>query len=124
MTHNGEPVEIAAAFVAATWLAVGATLAAVAGAALTVDFEGDNPQRRVGCLGTIVTASLSVFFFASNTALVMWWVARSALTVPRCLAGFVPIVDWTLPILALLSVATLVLASRFGMRRLAGWETS
>src|SRR5207245_2441725 len=54
VSHAGEPLEIAAAMVAATWLAVGGTGAAIAGAALTADFEGDNPQRRIGCLGTIV----------------------------------------------------------------------
>jgi hypothetical protein len=124
LSHAGQPLEIGVALMAATWLALGATLAAVAGAALTADFEGDNPQRRVGCLGTIVTATLSAFFFVSNTGLLIWWVTRSALSVPRPLLAFLPLIDWGLPLLALASVATLVVASRLGMRRLATWETS
>src|SRR5207237_318416 len=52
LSHSGEPIEIVTALLGATWLALGGTFSAVAGAALTADFEGDNPQRRVGCLGT------------------------------------------------------------------------
>jgi ABC-2 type transport system permease protein len=124
ISHAGEPIETGAALVAATWLALGATIAAVAGAALTVDFEGDNPQRRIGCLGTIVTSALSVFFFVSNTALLAWWVTRSALSIPRPLLAFLPVVDWGLPLFALASVAAIALAARLGMRRLATWEAS
>ena len=96
----------------------------VAGAALTVDFEGDNPQRWVGCLGTIVTTLLSSLFFVSNTGLLVWWVTRTVISVPRPLLGFLPIVDWGLPIVALLSVAAIVVASRMGLRRLSSWEAS
>ena len=124
LSHAGQPLETGAALLAATWLALGATIAAVAGASLTVDFEGDNPQRRVGCLGTIVTSALSVFFFVSNTGLLAWWVARTALSVPRPLLVFLPIVDWGLPVFALASVAAIILAVRLGMRRLATWEAS
>jgi hypothetical protein len=124
VSHGGEPFEVGAALAAATWLALGATLAAVAGAALTVDFEGDNPQRRVGCLGTIVTSALSLFFFVSNTGLLVWWVMRGLVSVPRPLLAWSAVGDWGLPVLALLSVGAIVLASRLGMRRLAGWETS
>jgi hypothetical protein len=124
VSHAGQAIETGAALLAATWLAAGATLSAVAGASLTVDFEADNPVRRVGCLGTIVTSGLSVFFFAANTALLGWWVTRSSLVVPRFLAGLLPILDVGLPVLAVLSVAVLVLASRAGMRRLAAWEGS
>jgi hypothetical protein len=123
-SHAGQPLEIVAALLAATWLALGATTAAVAGAALTADFEGDNPQRRVGWLGTIVITGLSIFFFLSNTSLVVWWVTRAALTVPPPLVVFLPIVDWGLPSLALASVGATVFASRMGMRRLATWEAS
>ena len=122
--HNGEPLETGAALLAATWLAVGATLAAVAGAALTADFEGDNPQRRVGCLGTIVTSVLSIVFFVSNTGLFVWWVVRAVLTVPRPLLGFMPFIDWALPAVALGAVGAIMLAWRIGMRRLATWEAS
>jgi hypothetical protein len=124
VSHSGAPLEIGAAMLAATWLAVGATIAAVAGAALTADFEGDNPQRRVGCLGTIVTSTMSIFFFVSNTGLFLWWLLRTALNVPRPLLVFQPFIDWTLPAIALLSVATILLASRVGMQRLAAWEAS
>jgi ABC-2 type transport system permease protein len=124
ISHGGEPLEIGAAVLAATWLALGATMAAVAGAALTADFEGDNPQRRVGCLGTIVTSVLSIFFFASNTALLVWWVARAALSIPRAFIAFLPYVDWGLPMLAALAVGAIMVASRIGMRRLATWEVS
>src|SRR5579859_5836582 len=124
LSHAGQPLELGAAVLAATWLAVGATVAAVAGAALTTDFEGDNPQRRIGCLGTIVTSALSIFFFVANTGLLVWWVVRAALSVPRPLVAFLPIVDWGLPILALASVAAVVLAAQLGMRRLATWEAS
>src|SRR5205814_7737331 len=98
--------------------------AALAGAALTVDFEGDNPQRRIGCLGMIVTSALSIFLFVSNTGLLVWWVTRAALSVPRQLLAFQPVVDWGLPVLALASAAAIVLAARLGMRRLATWEAS
>jgi hypothetical protein len=122
--HGGDVVEVGAAVLASSWLALGATIAAVAGAALTADFEGDNPQRRVGCLGTMVTSALSLFFFLSNTALLVWWVARAVLSVPRPLLGWLPLIDWGLPVLALLSVVALAGASRLGMRRLANWELS
>jgi ABC-2 type transport system permease protein len=124
MSHNGGPLEIVAALLAATWLALGATLSAVAGAALTADFESDNPQRRIGCLGTIVTSSLSIVFFVANTAVLVWWLARSVFTIPRLLLAVVPVLDWGLPVLALLSVAAVVTATRLGMRRLAAWEIS
>jgi hypothetical protein len=125
LTHNGEPMEILAAMAAATWLAVGATLAAVAGAALTADFESDNPQRRVGCIGTLVTASLSIFFFATNTGVLAWWVMRSIVSLqPRLLLSVAPAVDIGLPALALLSVGAILFASRLGARRLATWEIS
>jgi hypothetical protein len=54
----------------------------------------------------------------------VWWVARSLITVPRPLQVCLPVIDWGLPLLALLSVGAIVLASRFGMRRLASWEAS
>jgi hypothetical protein len=124
LSHGGEPLEMGMALLAGTWLAFGATLAAVAGAALTADFEGDNPQRRIGCLGTIVTSALSIFFFLTNAGLVAWWVARSSVSLPRPLVGLLPVVDLGLPVLALLAVGAIVMASRMGMRRLAGWEAS
>jgi hypothetical protein len=123
--HDGGPAEIGTALLAATWLALGATIAAVAGAALTIDVEGDNPQRRIGCVGTIVTSALSLFFFVSNAGLVMWWVSRSMLlTLPRSFSLFVPIVDIALPVLAALSVGALAIAWSAGARRLATTETS
>jgi ABC-2 type transport system permease protein len=124
VSHAGEPLEIAAAMAAATWLAVGGTSAAIAGAALTADFEGDNPQRRIGCLGTIVTTLLSSLFFASNTGLVVWWVTRTVVAVPRPLIAYEPIVDWGLPMVAVLSVGAIVVAARMGLRRLSSWEIS
>jgi len=82
------------------------TIAAVAGAALTVDFEGDNPQRRIGCLGTIVTFLRCPSFSSSRTQLSWrWWVTRSALSVPRPLLAFHRSSDWGLPVFALASVA-------------------
>jgi hypothetical protein len=125
LSHNGEPVEMIAALLAGTWLAVGATLAAVAGAALTADFESDNPQRRVGCLGTIVTGALSVFFFATNTGVVAWWLVRQVFSLPPRIAVTVaPAVDIGLPLLAIASVAAILVASRLAVRRLATWEIS
>ncbi|HEV7662279.1 MAG TPA: hypothetical protein VGQ62_01995, partial [Chloroflexota bacterium] len=124
INHGGDLLQIGAALLAATWLAVGATVAAITGAALTADFEADNPQRRVGCLGTVITSGLSLFFFVSNTALVAWWVGRSVLTMPRPWLGWLPFVDVGLPLVALLSVAALLFATRLGMRRLVGWELS
>jgi len=86
--------------------------------------RGDNPQRRIGCLGTIVTSALSVFFFVSNTALLAWWVTRSALSVPRPLLAFLPIVDWGLPVFALPLLLPSSWPPVLGMRRLATWEAS
>jgi hypothetical protein len=125
LSHDGEPLEMAVALVAGTWLAVGATLAAVAGAGLTADFESDNPQRRVGCLGTIVTGGLSLFFFATNTGALAWWLVRSLFNLPpRFSVTVAPAVDIGLPILALASVAAILLASRLAVQRLATWEIS
>ena len=124
LRHAGEPIELVAALSAATWLAVGATVAAVAGAALTADFESDNPQRRVGCLGTILTSSLSIVFFVTNTAVLVWWILRTLLGVPRPIVVLAPIVDWLLPALALAAVVAILLAYRLGMRRLTTWELS
>lgn len=124
ISHAGEPLEIAGALLAATWLGVGATLAAVASAGLTIDFESDNPQRRVGCLGTIVTAALSVCFFVTNTGALVWWVLRSLFNPPRLVLALAPIVDWGLPLLALASVAAILIAARLAVQRLAAWEPS
>ncbi len=125
LSHNGTPIEMIVALFAGTWLAVGATLAAVAGAGLTADFESDNPQRRVGCLGTIVTAALSIFFFATNTGVVAWWVVRNLFSLPPRIAVTVaPVVDIGLPLLALVSVGAILVASRLAVRRLATWEIS
>jgi putative ABC exporter len=124
LTHAGEPVEMVQALAAATWLAVGATLAAVAGAALTANFESDNPQRRVGSLGTIVTSALSIFFFATNTGVLVWWVLRSLLNPPRLVLGLAPLADWVLPLLAVVSVAAILVAARLAVQRLATWEFS
>jgi hypothetical protein len=124
VSHDGEALEIGVALAAATWLAVGATIVSVAGASLTADFDTDNPQRRVGCLGTIVTSVLSLSFFVTNTGLLLWWVLRSVVRLPRPLVGFAPIVDWGLPVLALLSVAAIAFAWHTGMRRLSTWESS
>ena len=124
LSHNGSPLEMLSALLAATWLAAGATLAALAGAALTADFESDNPQRRIGCLGTIVTSTLAILFFVTNTAVLAWWVERSLFTLPRLLVRLAPAVDWGLPLLALASAAAILVACRFGMQRLATWEAS
>jgi hypothetical protein len=125
LSHNGEPVEMIVALFAGTWLAVGATLAAVAGAGLTADFESDNPQRRVGCLGAIVTGALSVFFFATNTGVVAWLVVRQLFSLPPPIRMTVaPAVDIGLPLLALASIAAILVASRLAVRRLATWEIS
>jgi hypothetical protein len=124
LSHDGEPLEIGIALAAATWLAVGATIASVAGASLTADFDADNPQRRVGCLGTILTSALSLCFFVTNTGVLLWWVLRSVLRLPRPLLGLAPVVDWVLPALALVSVAAIVFAWQTGMRRLSAWESS
>ena len=124
LSHDGAPLEIGIALAAATWLAVGATVVSVAGASLTADFDADNPQRRVGCLGTILTSALSLCFFVTNTGVLLWWVLRSVVRLPRPLLGLAPIVDWGLPALALVSVAAIALAWRLGMQRLSAWESS
>jgi putative ABC exporter len=124
ISHAGQPLELLAAVLVATWLGVGATLAAVSGAALTADFESDNPQRRVGCLGTIVTSSLSIVFFVTNTAVLAWWVLRGLLSPPRPLVSLAPLLDWMLPLLALAGVGAILVAARLAVRRLATWEAS
>ncbi|MBV9169376.1 MAG: hypothetical protein JOZ81_04755 [Chloroflexi bacterium] len=124
MSRSAQPVELIEALLAATWLSIGATVAAVAGAALTVDFESDNPQRRVGCMGTIVTSLLSVFFFGTNTALFGWAVLRALGGVPRPVLVFAPVLDFGLAALAVLSVVAIAWAAHLGLKRLAGWEAS
>jgi Putative ATP-binding cassette len=122
--RSAQPLELVAAVLAATWLSVGVTVAAVAGAALTVDFESDNPQRRVGCMGTIVTSALSLVFFGSSTALFGWAIIRALGRVPRPYLVYAPVVDYGLAALAVISVVVIVLAMQMGLRRLAGWEAS
>ena len=124
INHDGAPIEIVAALLAATWLALGATLSAVAGAALTADFESDNPQRRVGCLGTLAISALSLLFFVSNTGALAWWLVRSAFTVPRFLAVLAPVLDWGLPVIAVCAMGAVLVAARLGARRLSNWEMS
>jgi hypothetical protein len=124
MSRPAQPLQVVEALLAATWLAIGATVAAVAGAALTVDFESDNPQRRVGCMGTIVTSGLSVFFFGSNSALFGWAIVRSLGSLPRAYLALAPVLDYGLAALAVLSVVALVWATNVGLRRLAAWEAS
>src|SRR5262249_40440802 len=125
LSHNGEPWEMVVALVAGTWLAVGATLAAVASAGLTADFGSGNPQRRGGCLGAVLTGGRSLFFFATNTGALAWWLMRSLFSLPpRFAVTLAPAVDIGLPILALVSVAAILLASRLAVRRLATWEIS
>ncbi len=124
LRHEGSLVELSAAFVVATWLALGGTTAGLVGAALTADFETDNPQRRVGCLGTLLTSGLAALFFATHTALVAWVLLRTLGGIPRPLLGLAPIVDWLVPIAALFALGALVLGAYVGARRLANWEAS
>ncbi len=124
IAHEGSLVELSAAFVVATWLALGGTTAGLVGAALTADFETDNPQRRVGCLGTLLTSGLAALFFATHTALVAWVLLRTLGGIPRPLLGLAPIVDWLVPIAALFALGALVLGAYVGARRLANWEAS
>jgi len=65
-----------------------------------------------------------VFFFASNTALLGWAVARALGAVPRIVLGLAPLLDYGLAALAVLSVAAIILAARLGLARLATWEAS
>jgi hypothetical protein len=108
----------------ATWLALGGTLSGLTGAALTADFETDNPQRRVGCLGTMLTTALAAAFFVTNTALVVWVLLRVLGGLPRPLLSVASILDWIVPALAVAAVGALVLAAQLGIRRLATWEAS
>jgi hypothetical protein len=88
---------------------------------LTADFESDNPQRRVGCLGTIVTSGLAVLFFVANVGLIAWWVARGSVRIPQSVSA---LVDLVLPVAALLSAVAIAIAAWYGVRRLSTWEAS
>jgi hypothetical protein len=124
LRYDAAPHDLVAAFAAAIWLALGGTLAGLAGAALTADFEGDNPQRRVGCFGALLTSGLGGLFFVTNTGLLVWMLMRALGGVPRPILGLAPVVDWIAPALALLGLAALVVAAQVGVRRLANWEAS
>jgi len=124
LRHNGRPIELLVALGIAAWLAVGGTTAGLVGAALTADFETDNPQRRVGCFGTLITSGLSALFFCTNVALVVWLLMRTLGGVPRPLVRAAPTLDWVLVALALASIVALVGAARLGVRRLSDWEFS
>jgi ABC-2 type transport system permease protein len=124
LRHEASPLELLAALGAATWLALGGTLSGLTGAALTADFEADNPQRRVGCVGTLLTTGLAGMFFATNIGLLVWVLVRALGGIPRQLLGVAPVVDWIAPTAALLALAALVLAAHLGVRRLASWESS
>jgi hypothetical protein len=122
--HSGSPVELLMALAVAAWLALGGTTAGLVGAALTADFETDNPQRRVGCLGTLITSGLSASFFVTNFGLLVWVLMRVFGGVPRLIIDFAPVRDWAIAALALLAVGALLLAARVGVQRLASWEAS
>jgi hypothetical protein len=122
--HSGSPVELLMALGVAAWLALGGTTAGLVGAALTADFETDNPQRRVGCLGTLITSGLSASFFVTNVGLLVWVLMRAFGGVPRLIISFAPVLDWAIAALALLAVGALLLAARVGVQRLASWEAS
>jgi hypothetical protein len=117
-------VQLTAALAASSWLAVGGTFAGLVGAALTADFETDNPQRRVGCVGTLVTSGLAGAFFATNTGLMVWLVLRTFGGLPRGVLFLAPVLDWVIAALALAAVGGLLVAARFGAQRLANWEAS
>jgi hypothetical protein len=124
LRHDATTFELFAALTVAAWLAIGGTSAGLIGAALTADFETDNPQRRVGCLGTLLTSGLSALFFATNTGLLVWLLLRALGGIPRPLVGLAPVLDWVVTALALFALGALVLAAQLGMRRLAQWEAS
>jgi hypothetical protein len=122
--HNGTPTELLVALGIAAWLALGGTTAGLVGAALTADFETDNPQRRVGCFGTLITSGLSALFFCTNVALVVWLLMRTLGGIPRPFVRAAPTIDWVLVGLALASIVALAVAARVGVRRLSDWEFS
>lgn len=124
LRHDATLLDLVAAFAAATWLALGGTTAGLVGAALTADFETDNPQRRVGCLGTMLTSGLAALFFATHTGLLAWVLLRTLGGIPRPLLGVAPVVDVLAPIAALVALAALAVGARFGAQRLASWEAS
>ncbi len=124
LRHGATTLELLSALAIAAWLATGGTAAGLIGAALTADFETDNPQRRVGCLGTVVTSGLSAIFFATNTGLLIWVLMRMLGGIPRPLIGLAPVVDWLVTASAVFALGALVLAGQLGMRRLAHWEAS
>jgi hypothetical protein len=122
--HSATGAELLMALGVAAWLALGGTTAGLVGAALTADFETDNPQRRVGCLGTLITSGLSALFFVTNVGLLVWLLLRTFGGVPRPILGLAPVVDWLVVALAVLAVGALGLAARLGVQRLANWEAS
>jgi hypothetical protein len=122
--HGGGAAELGLAMLAATWLACGGTAAGVIGASLTVDFDMDNPQRRVGWFGTLLTSGLSALFFGANVLLLAWVILRAAGGVPRFLSFARPVLDVGLPALAVVSIGALLLAARFGIKRLSAWEAT
>jgi ABC-2 type transport system permease protein len=122
--HNATLTELLMALGVAAWLALGGTTAGLVGAALTADFETDNPQRRVGCLGTLITSGLSAMFFVTNVGLLVWLLLRAFGGIPRPIVGLAPVLDWAIVALAALAVGALGLAARLGVRRLANWEAS
>jgi len=124
MRHQASPPQLVVALGLAAWLALGGTTSGLVGAALSADFETDNPQRRVGCLGTLLTSGLAALFFATQTALIAWVLVRTLGGVPRPLLGFAPVVDWLAPLAALCALVALVLAAYLGARRLTSWEAS
>jgi Putative ATP-binding cassette len=124
MRHQASLPQLVVALGLAAWLALGGTTSGLVGAALSADFETDNPQRRVGCLGTLLTSGLAALFFATQTALIAWFLVRTLGGIPRPLLGLAAVVDWLLPFAALCALVALVLAAYLGARRLASWEAS
>jgi Putative ATP-binding cassette len=124
LRHSANVAQFLMALGVAAWLAIGGTTAGLVGAALTADFETDNPQRRVGCVGTLITSGLSALFFGANTGLLVWLLMRALGGIPRPIAAMAPVLDWIVAGLALFSIVTLIVAARLGVRRLANWEAS
>jgi hypothetical protein len=54
--------------------------------------------------------------------LLIWWLARLVFGIPRPLSGLMPLLDWGLPALVVVSAGLIGLAATLGARRLTRWD--
>jgi len=118
---GGSLAQIAATLGMSAWLAAGVVAAYVGGGAMSTNFEADNPQTSVGCLGQLVSFVAGSLFLLANVGLFAWLVLGSSGILPPGLPGG-EAVGLALGAGVVVSVAGIAGLARLGVKTLEGWE--